>query len=127
MPQRSYYKTGTGQGVVSVEAAAETVASGYSNSPPPTRYIHSIYAMNRNAAARYIWVSTASAGGAVLAGLVMLIPPSGAILLDSTTLGQGGIDVGGNLPIFVAVSTSSTTYSAATAGEHDITVYYTNG
>ena len=123
--QRSNYQSATVQGAATLTIAADTIASANSNSPG-TRYIHTLYAANRNAAARYLWVSLASAGGAVFAGCVYLIPAGGAILLDSTVLGQGGLSCLGNVAVYVAVSTSSTTYSAGTDGEHDITVYYTS-
>lgn len=122
---RSNYKSASVQGAATLTIAADTIAAGNSNQPG-TRFIHSIYAMNRNASARYVWVSLASAGGAVFAGLVFLIPAGGAILLDSTTLGPGGLSCLGNVAVYVAVSTSSSTYSGGTDGEHDITVYYTS-
>lgn len=123
--QRSNYKSATVQGAATLTIAADTIASANSNSPG-TRYIHTLYAANRNAAARYLWVSLVSAGGAVFAGLDIIIPAGAGILLDSTTLGAGDLSCLGNVAVYVAVSTSSTTYSAGTDADHDITVYYTS-
>lgn len=122
---RSNYKVGTVQGAANLSIAAATVAAGNSNSPG-TRYIHGVYAANRNAAARYIWVSTASAGGAILAGMVFYIPAASSTFIGTKELGDAGISCQGNTGIFVSVSTSSTAFSAGTDADHDITVYYTS-
>lgn len=122
---RSNYKVGTAQGAANLSIAADSVQAGTSNTPG-VRYLHTVYAANRNAAARYIWVSTASAGGAVFAGCVFMVPAGGSTFVGARELGDAGLRLGNNVPIFVSVSTSSTTFVAATDADTDITVYYTS-
>lgn len=123
--QRSNYRSASTQAHATLTVAADTIAAGNSNQPG-ARFIHSLYAANRNAAARYLWVSLASAGGAVFAGCVFIIPAGGSIFIGSKELGDGGLATGGNTVLYLACSTSSSSYSGGTDADHDITVYYTS-
>lgn len=121
--EQSAFLSASGQGVQSVTVATPTVPAGSSVALPSRYSLKSMQVVNRNAAARYIWVSAGAAGGTPIGGLVFFVPPAGAALIGSDVLGLGGINLG-TTNFTVAISTSSTAYAAATAADHDITVYY---
>lgn len=86
--------------------------------------VFSIYCYNTNAAARFIQIhntATTPSGGAAPV-LSYLIPATGAVFIDSSSLGEGGTAF--STGIAFAFSTTATTYTAGTAGEQLTIIHY---
>ena len=123
--ETGYYRSASVQGAASLIVSGVAAPGSSTGSTPfsSSLTLKSFYVSNRNAAARYIWISIVSAGGAPFAGLVMLVPASGGLALGKELFGEGGLAMTKN-QFFVNVSTSSTTFTAATDADHDLSVYY---
>lgn len=82
-----------------------------------------LYAVNRNAAVRYLQLfnSTGAPSGTPLCQF-LLVATTGTVLLDQGFFGQGGWDFATG--ITVGISSTAGSYTAATAADHDFSVVY---
>jgi len=86
--------------------------------------VFSIYCYNANGTARFLQIhntATTPSGGATPV-LSYLVPATGAISIDSASLGAGGTAFTNGIAF--AFSTTSTTYTAATASDQLTIIHY---